>query len=193
MKFFEWLLKQQGILLGELTMDAGLIAAMTPFGNQILNVILWIFIIGALFWAPAEFARNIILGGIVGVIIMVFLINGPPIVAADGKTGILAAAAPPTMPTPLIMNWVNLAKYIYYGLLLLSLFMGLQDGANIWRRWIAKRVYRHLVFEHLEPVVNVVIDTGNLVWLMATTAGLNVLISATFPVSVPILIYYFQK
>jgi hypothetical protein len=85
------------------------------------------------------------------------------------------------------------ASYIYFGAIGLSTFYGIKKGIEKWWQWKQIRQYRKISIDYIESVINTACDGGVLVYYILMCSSSNALVAATSPVSVPILLYFFEK
>lgn len=83
--------------------------------------------------------------------------------------------------------------YMYGGTIGLATLYGIKKGTQKWWNWKQKRCYKKISIDSVESVVNIACDMG--VWsfyiIMCITS--NVLVAATSPISVPIILYFFEE
>jgi hypothetical protein len=92
-----------------------------------------------------------------------------------------------------VINWSETLGFWYTVVVGTASFIGALKGTQTWYQWWQKRQWKHITYQSIEPVVNVSCDTGVLAWHVTTTAVLSGLVAGTAPVSVPLLLWKFQK
>lgn len=95
------------------------------------------------------------------------------------------------------MNGLKFALQISFGLyfvlIVVGLFLGAVKGSQNFVDWLQTRSYRKIEFENIEPIINIVCDVGQFIFLTASSAFASSFVAATFPISVPLLLHIFQK
>jgi len=82
---------------------------------------------------------------------------------------------------------------IYTGMIVISFGYGAACGFHDWCNYMDKRQRRCITIKTLEPIVNNVCDAGLLAWHVGLSGGISAFVAATFPISVPILLWGFQE
>lgn len=78
----------------------------------------------------------------------------------------------------------------YMSIVAVGTTIGAWRGFINWTDWLHTRKYKRVAYSHLDPVVNTTCDVGVLIFNIASTGLSSGFVSATFPVSVPILLAY---
>lgn len=76
----------------------------------------------------------------------------------------------------------------YLTIITMGTTIGAWRGFINWTEWIQTRKYRRVVYSHLEPIVNTTCDVGVLMLNITSTGISSGFVTATFPVSVPMLL-----
>ena len=89
----------------------------------------------------------------------------------------------------LVTNHGQTALNVYGYLVAAGAVIGAFKGIGKWIDWYGTRRYRKIPYETIEPVVNIACDVGKLSYNVITSGLLSGAITATAPVSVPIILY----
>ena len=90
-------------------------------------------------------------------------------------------------------KFVTAAKYSYFSMIAIGGCYGAGHGFSDWCEWENKRnSIKFSQFKFLEPVVNGSYSAGSLTYHVLSTGIPSALTSATFPISVPILMLLFE-
>ena len=82
---------------------------------------------------------------------------------------------------------------VYVGAVAVTGVYGLISGINIWSDWRNSRTPYSLKNKTLEPIANAAVDGGKLAFDTVTTTAGCMVVAATFPISVPLLITLNQE
>jgi hypothetical protein len=78
---------------------------------------------------------------------------------------------------------------VYAGIVIAGAIVGACKGVGKWYDWYSTRKYRSIKYKNLEPVINITCDVGKLAYNVTAAGLLSGMVTATAPVSVPILLY----
>ncbi len=83
--------------------------------------------------------------------------------------------------------------YLYGGSVGLATLYGVKKGIEKWWNWKQIRTYRKISIDYIESVLNIACDGGMLTYYMVMCGLSNAAVAATCPVSVPLLLHYFEE
>lgn len=83
--------------------------------------------------------------------------------------------------------------YLYGGAIGLATLYGVKKGTQKWWEWKQERNYRKISIESVESVVNIACDGGAWAFYVMACALTNAFVAATSPISVPLLLYFFEE
>lgn len=84
-------------------------------------------------------------------------------------------------------------SYLYSGAVFFASLYGIKKGTETWLNWKQTRVYRKISIDYVESVINIACDGGKWAYYALLCATSNAFIAATCPISVPILLYFFEQ
>jgi hypothetical protein len=90
----------------------------------------------------------------------------------------------------------NRFQFGIYVLGSLGACIGGYNGIEHWIQWYAKYIpvtFKSVYFQHYSPMVNSTVCGGKLVYDIAHYAFVNAIVAVTFPISVPMLLYFCEK
>lgn len=98
-----------------------------------------------------------------------------------------------TFVSDLAIKYGGTIKGLYYGTVALSFVLGACKGVSIWWDWLEQRKYRKITYPAIEPVVNAACDVGKLAYDVTSCSAASAAVAATAPISIPLIITYYQK
>jgi hypothetical protein len=94
------------------------------------------------------------------------------------------------------VGWIQRAfVYIYTLAVFASLVYGIVYGLNEWAIWMDshKPIKLNKRFAWSQPIINTSINAGYAVWHMITCGISTMFVAATFPISVPVITFFFSE
>jgi len=96
---------------------------------------------------------------------------------------------PSSVVKGLNVSYVSI-QYFYGFVILMSCAYGTKKGLEQFLTWKQSRRYIKLLkFKNIEEMVNVSCDVGTCAYYMFVNGSMNAIIGATFPISMPLLLY----
>jgi hypothetical protein len=87
----------------------------------------------------------------------------------------------------------KIAITTYYSVVGFGMFVGACKGIKVYLKWLETRKPSTINSDMYDPIFNICCDTGYLMWNMMLGAVGSGIITATAPVSVPILYAFSEK
>lgn len=82
--------------------------------------------------------------------------------------------------------------YLYGGAITVAAIYGAKKGTDKWLHWKKTRTYKKISIDYVESVVNIACDGGTWAYYTLMCSIANAFVAATSPVSVPLLLTFFE-
>ena len=93
---------------------------------------------------------------------------------------------------PVVTNLHDTILLIYISSIYIGSIYGAFRGFINWILWMDRRRAPRIKFKMVESIVGIAYDAGNLFFNILVTGFASLVVVASFPISVPILITYFE-
>ena len=95
----------------------------------------------------------------------------------------------------------DLIKTLYSGTVIFGIVYGGIRGGGRWISWLDKRKrvvikqpkWSPIGSEMVSPIINIGRDAGVMAWFIITSGAISGVITATFPISVPIMLQFSEE
>lgn len=87
----------------------------------------------------------------------------------------------------------SVGKQLYTGAIIGSALYGAYKGLCRWWKWKSKRKLVTIKNETIDPVLNIGRDGGYMGYYVVAGGGSSALITATFPVTIPAMMYFSKE